>query len=159
MKDLLLVVTISNLKIPPDRLADYENEMYLNASRNIFLLLTIHIIYLFMALSLTNLLSFLMLTFKSMNQVCWIFVQISTSYARGDHQRTNGIVPYFPITIRALSQLKKGAQEMVIIVLQLQSYTRQIICGTKLIHTHRNTRAAHLKFLQFFLQFQDGRIS
>ena len=74
MKDLLLVVTISNLKIAPDRLADYENKMYLNASctcsRNIiFLLLTIHIIYLFMALSLTNLLSFLILTFKSMNQV------------------------------------------------------------------------------------------
>ena len=89
MKDLLLVVTISNLKIAPDRLADYENEMYLNASctcsRNIFLLLTIHIIYLFMALSLTNLSSFLILTFKSMNQVCWIFVQVSTSYARGDH--------------------------------------------------------------------------
>lgn len=74
MKDLLLVVTISNLKIAPDSLADYENEMYLNASctcsRNIFLLLTIHIIYLFMALSLTNPSSVLKLTFKSINQVC-----------------------------------------------------------------------------------------
>lgn len=56
------------LKIAPDRLADYENEMNLNASctcsRNISLLLTIHIIYLFMALSLTNPSSFLKLTFK-----------------------------------------------------------------------------------------------
>ena len=57
---------LHNLKF--GRLADYVKEMYLSASctcsRNIFFLLINHIIYLFMALSLTNPSSFFKLTFK-----------------------------------------------------------------------------------------------